>query len=141
MNRQDDFAVVVGCGRLGSHIANQLSKEGWSVVLIDKKERSFDNISSEFSGFTVLADATEHEVLLQAKIDQANLLVASTNDDNTNVFIAQIAKKIFHVPKVIARIFEPSRARLYEGLDIVTFSPTLLSVEKINSLLCIGEEE
>jgi len=131
----DEYIVIIGCGRLGSHLASLLSQERKSVVVIDKDQHSFHRLSDEFSGFTIEADALEEETLLEAKIDKADVVVTTTNDDNTNIMIAQIAKTIYNVPKVIARLFEPSRQRVYEELDIQTICPTILSAIEFKNII------
>ncbi|WP_130805744.1 potassium channel family protein [Senegalia massiliensis] len=140
-NNKDEYIIIVGCGRLGSHLASLLSKARKSVVVIDNKEDAFNRLSDDFSGFTIEADAIEEETLLEAKINRADVVVTTTNDDNTNVMIAQIAKTIYGVPKVIARLFDPSRQEMYEELDIDTICPTILSaVEFKNIIIGSGEE-
>ncbi|MFT9494624.1 potassium channel family protein [Anaerosolibacter sp.] len=136
---KDEYIVIIGCGRLGSHLARLLSKARKSVVVIDKDEHSFHRLTDEFSGFTIEADAIEIDTLLRAKIDRADVVVTTTNDDNTNIMIAQIAKTIYNVPKVIARLFEPSRQQVYEELDIQTLCPTILSAIALGDMI-IGEE-
>jgi trk system potassium uptake protein TrkA len=123
------FTLIVGCGRLGSFLANRLSSRGHSVVLIDIKESAFDSLSPEFSGFRVVGDATELTVLKEAKIEEADVFIATTNDDNINLMVSQIAKKIFHVPKVMARVFDPKRESIYKDFDIEAISPTSIAVE------------
>ncbi len=127
---KDEYIIIVGCGRLGSHIANIFSKKKKSIVVIDKKEEAFRRLGVDFSGFTIEADATEEDVLLEAKIDKADIVITVTDDDNTNIMVAQIAKKIFNVPKVIARIFDVKMKEFYEELDISILSPTILSANK-----------
>lgn len=139
INKKDEYIIIVGCGRLGSHLASLLSEERKSVVVIDNNEQSFNRLSENFSGFTIEADAIEEETLLEAKIDKADVVVTTTNDDNTNVMIAQIAKTIYKVPKVIARLFDPSRQKIYEGLDIDTICPTILSAIEFKNII-IGLE-
>ncbi|MBB6218136.1 trk system potassium uptake protein TrkA [Anaerosolibacter carboniphilus] len=136
---RDEYIIVIGCGRLGSHLARLLSKARKSVVVIDKDEHAFHRLSDEYSGFTIEADAVEIDTLLRAKIDKADVVVTTTNDDNTNLMIAQIAKTIYKVPKVIARLFEPSRQPVYEELGIDTLCPTILSAEALRNTI-IGEE-
>lgn len=127
---KDEYIIIVGCGRLGSHIANLFSKQKKSVVIIDKEESAFRRLNIDFSGFTIEADAIEEDILLEAKIDKADIVITVTDDDNTNIMIAQIAKKIYKVPKVIARLFDTNMQKVYEGLDIKTVCPTILSAEK-----------
>lgn len=138
---RDEYIIVVGCGRLGSHLARLLSKARKSVVVIDKNEHAFHRLSDEYSGFTIEADAVEIDTLLRAKIDKADVVVTTTNDDNTNLMIAQIAKTIYKVPKVIARLFEPSRQQVFEELDIDTLCPTILSAVALKDYIIGCETE
>lgn len=123
------YIVVVGCGRLGSILACRLSSQGNSVVVIDPKESAFNNLNSEFSGFQIAADASELAVLRSAKADQADCLLAVTDKDNVNLMVAQIAKNIFQVPTVLARVFDPAREKIYRDFGIATISPTKLSAD------------
>ena len=102
---QSQYVVVVGCGRLGSILACRLSSQGNSVVVIDPNEVSFNNLNSEFSGFQITGDASELSVLRSAKADKADCLLAVTDRDNINLMVAQIAKNIFQVSTVLARVF------------------------------------
>ncbi|MGF1479705.1 MAG: potassium channel family protein [Cyanophyceae cyanobacterium] len=123
------YMVVVGCGRLGSLLASRLSGQGNSVVAIDCQEASFNNLTSEFSGFQIVADAAELEVLRMAKADKADCLLAVTNKDNINLMVAQVAKTVFKVPVVLARVFDPAREKIYREFGIATISPTNLSAD------------
>ncbi len=120
------FILIVGCGRLGSQLANQLSRDGNSVVVIDKDEATFSNLSPDFSGFRVNGDATRMVVLKEAKLKKADVLIATTHEDNVNLMVAQVARKIFSVPHVLARVFDPKREEFYAQLDIDTVCPTSL---------------
>lgn len=121
------FIIVAGCGRLGSYIANRSSGDGHSVVVIDIDQSAFKGLSSEFSGFKMEGDATEFATLKQAKVEKADMVIATTQEDNVNVMVAQIARHLFHVSHVIARVFEPKRERVYRELDIETISPVVVA--------------
>jgi trk system potassium uptake protein len=123
------YIVIVGCGRLGSHLANQLSRVGHSLVVIDKNESTFDDLSPEFSGFRIPGDATQITVLRQAKLNNADVFFATTHEDNVNLMTAQVAKKIFEVPHVLARVFDPKRERAFGRLGIETICPTSVGAE------------
>lgn len=129
------YIVVVGCGRLGSILANRLSSEGHSVVVIDQNENHFSKLSTAFSGFRIVGDAVESAVLKRAKTDKADCFFAVTDQDNINLMVAQIAKEIFQVPKVLARVYDPAREQGYQDLDISTISPTLLSAQAFLDIL------
>jgi trk system potassium uptake protein TrkA len=123
------YIVIVGSGRLGSHLANQLSHVGHSVVVIDKDESTFDDLSSDFSGFRVQGDATQMAVLKEAKLKGADVFFATTHEDNVNLMVAQVARKIFNVPHVLARVFDPRRQQVFEQLGIETICPTAVAAE------------
>lgn len=123
------FVVVVGCGRLGTHLANELSRKGHGVVAVDADDSAFGDLSPEYSGFRVEGDATEFAVLKQAKVDQADLVITTTRDDNINLMIAQVARAEFGVPRVIARVFDPKREAIYKRMDVETVSPTSVAAE------------
>jgi trk system potassium uptake protein len=134
----DLFVVVVGCGRLGSHLANRLSLAGHGVVVVDKDERAFGNLSPDYSGFRVEGDASELAVLKEAKVSQADMLIATTQDDNINLMVAQVAKAEFGVSRVLARIMDPRLEDIYRGLGVETICPTSIATELF--LLSISSE-
>jgi len=123
------FVLIVGSGRLGSYLANGLSRAGHGVVAIDSDESAFQDLTAEFSGFRIEGDATEIAVLRQARIERADLVLATTRDDGVNMMVAQIASKVFSVPRVIARLFDPKREVVYGRLGIETICPTTLAAE------------
>jgi trk system potassium uptake protein TrkA len=97
----DHYVVIVGCGRVGSLLANKLSGAGNSLVVIDIDESTFDDLSAEFSGFRLAGDATQVALLREAKLQKADTLIATTHDDNVNLMVAQVAKNIFKTPLVM----------------------------------------
>ncbi len=127
--KNNRYIVIVGCGRLGSHLANHLSRSGNSVVVIDKNEPTFNDLSPDFSGFRVHGDATQMAVLKEAKVNQADILIATTHEDNVNLMVAQVAQGIFRVPHVLARVFDPKRMEVYAQLGIDTICPTSVAAE------------
>jgi len=127
--KNNRYIVIVGCGRLGSHLANQLSREGHSVVVIDTDEATFNDLSPDFSGFRVEGDAVHMAVLKEAKLKNADVLIATTHEDNVNLMVAQVARKVFGVPNVLARVFDPKREEVYARLGIETICPTSVAAE------------
>lgn len=125
------FIIVVGCGRLGSYLANRLSGDGASVVAVDSNEKAFDALTAEYSGFRVEGDATEFAVLKQARMDRADIVIGAIHDDNVNMMIAQVAQKVFHVPKVIVRVVEPRRVELCKALGVECVCPTALGSDVV----------
>jgi len=127
--KNNRFIVIVGCGRLGSFLANQLSREGNSVVVIDTDEDTFNNLSTDFSGFRVGGDATQIVVLREAKLTNADIFIATTHEDNVNLMVAQVALKIFSVSHVLARVFDPKREEVYAQMGIETICPTSVAAD------------
>lgn len=123
------LTVVVGCGRVGSRLANELSRTGQRVVVIDKDEKKFDNLDIEFSGFRIVGDAVEQAVLRQAQTDKAQALVTVTASDNVNLMLAQAARTVFKVPLVVARVHVAEREALYRELGITTVNPSILAAD------------
>jgi trk system potassium uptake protein len=120
------LVIIVGCGRVGSELAKLLSQEGNDVVVIDKNSASFDRLGGTFNGVTSTGNGFDLELLKQVGIEKADAFCAVTNGDNTNLVAAQAAKKIFNVPKVIARIYDPQRAHIYKALGLDIISGTIL---------------
>ncbi|MFH1135358.1 MAG: TrkA family potassium uptake protein [Pseudomonadota bacterium] len=122
--KNNRYIVIVGCGRLGSHLANQLSRAGNSVVAIDRNEAVFAGLSPDFSGFRLAGDAAHMATLREAKLNKADILIATTHEDNVNLMVAQAARAVFGVPRVLARVFDPKREEVYAQLGIETICPT-----------------
>ena len=120
------YVIIVGCGRVGSELAKLLSSEGHNVVVIDRSPKSFDRLGRAFNGVTLVGNGFDVELLKQAGIAQADAFCSVTNGDNSNIVAAQAAKKIFKVPKVIARVYDPSRADIYKSLGLDILSGTIL---------------
>ena len=127
--KNSQYIVVIGCGRLGSLLASQLSAQGHSVVIIDRHEAAFSALSAEFSGFKIVGDAAELSTLKRAKVDKADCLLAVTREDNVNLMVAQIGRITFEIPTVLARVFDPAREAVYRDFEIETISPTQLSAD------------
>jgi trk system potassium uptake protein TrkA len=127
--KNDRYIVIVGCGRLGSYLANRLSSEGNSVVVIDRNASTFEGLSADFSGFRVEGDATQIAVLRAAKLKKADVFIATTHEDNVNLMVAQVAQKVFNVHHVLARVFDPRREQVYAQLGIETICPTSVAAE------------
>jgi trk system potassium uptake protein TrkA len=127
--------VVVGCGRLGSILASELSRLGSNVMVIDRDEAAFDNLAPEFSGFRVTGDAAELAVLQQARLEQADCVLATTQQDNVNLMVAQVAKTMFGVGKVLARVHDPSREEVFRAFGVEMVCPTTLAAAAFLSAL------
>jgi trk system potassium uptake protein len=116
--------VILGCGRMGSLLANTLSRSGHSIVIIDKNVDSFRRLEPGYGGEKLTGLGVEEETLLRAGVDNADAFIAVTNGDNTNLMAAQIAQRRFNVPKVIVRVYDPIRAQTYGkfGMTVVCTS-------------------
>src|SRR3981081_2552541 len=126
--------VIVGCGRVGSSLARQLSEEGDDVAVVDSSEAAFNRLGEDFAGEMVFGSAGDEEILRRAGTDRAEAFVAVTNADTTNIMAAQLAQHEFGVKKVICRIYDPARADLYAELGIETLCPTTVGAEKVKRL-------
>lgn len=120
------YVIIVGCGRVGSELAKLLSAEGHNVVVIDKEQRSIERLGGTFNGLTLIGNGFDLALLKQAGVEKADAFCAVTNGDNTNLICAQVAKRIFKVPKVFARIYDPQRAHIYTALGLDIISGTIL---------------
>ena len=134
-HKADKNIIIIGCGRLGSRIANTLSDKGENVLVIDKNRDSYRRLSPGFGGLTIVGDCTNFETLEEAQIQDASVVLAVTNDDSINIMVAQIAKKIYHTERVIARLYDPERSCTCTGCDIDIICPALLSAGEIEKLL------
>lgn len=130
-----NYTIVAGCGRLGANLANTLSDQDGDILIIDKNEEAFRKLSHSFGEFTVVGDAMDLVVLQEAQIDKANVVVAVTNNDNANIMVAQIARELFQVERVIARLYDPERECVCHEFGIETVCPAVLSAKEIGNIL------
>lgn len=112
--------VVVGCGRVGSSLAALAAAEGHSVGVIDKRVEAFTNLAPGFPGQTVVGFGFDRDRLMEAGVEEADALAAVTSGDNSNIVVARIARETFGIERVVARIYDPGRAAVYERLGIPT---------------------
>ena len=117
--------VIVGCGRVGAHLATSLDLRGDAVTVVDRNPASFSRLDPDFSGLAIRGTGIDEDVLRSAGIGQANAFLAVTDWDNTNLMAAQVAKVVFHVEFVAARVYDPVRAEIFANMGITTISPTI----------------
>lgn len=134
-HKNKDYTIIVGCGRLGASLASRFSDNGGNVLVIDEDKNSFRKLSPDYGGMVIQGDATEISVLKRAEIKNATSVIAVTNHDNTNIMVAQLAKELFHIDNVIARLYDPDRECVYRELEIDTICPVVLSTRKVDQLL------
>ena len=133
--KKDDYVIIIGCGRLGANLANTLSDNDGNVLIMDMCKDSFRRLSAAFGGLSVVGNGTDLDALQNAQIQNASAVIAVTNHDNTNILIAQLARDLFHVKKVIARLYDPERESVYQELGIDTICPAILSTKEVDKLL------
>jgi trk/ktr system potassium uptake protein len=122
-------AIIVGCGRVGSSLARSLADEGWEVVVVEQNEESLARLGSDWRHPVVLGHGMDADVLEEAGIADADMLIAATDGDNTNLIIAQVATKRYGVDHVAARIQDPARAEVYGGRGFEVISPVRMAIE------------
>src|SRR5437868_3400362 len=123
--------VVVGCGRVGSELAVTLESEGHTVAVIDKNRNAFRNLPDSFKGRAVLGFGFDREHLELAGIEQAGALAAVTSGDNSNILTARIARETYEIPNVVARIYDPRRAVIYQRLGIQTVATVAWTTHQV----------
>ena len=110
----------MGCGRVGSTLAETLDAQGASVSVIDQESTAFRRLQPSFSGQTVTGVGFDREVLIEAGIERASAFAAVSSGDNSNIVAARVARETFGVENVVARIYDPRRAEVYQRLGIST---------------------
>lgn len=126
--------IIVGCGRLGSSMANKCSLEGKNIIVLDHNQDSFDRLSENFGGATMVGDVTDLAFLEEAHIENAKEIIITTGNDNVNIFIAHIARKVFDVPEIYVRLDSPENEVLLKGFAVKAIFPFELSFDKFNLL-------
>ena len=124
-------AIVIGCGRVGATVAQQLDASGWDVTAIDEKEDSLGRLGDTWTGGFVVGHGMDQQLLRDAGIEDADAVVVTTNGDNTNIVIAQVAQKHFQVPTVVVRILDPARAQFYAERGLRVVCPTSAAIETL----------
>ncbi|MEG1993568.1 MAG: TrkA family potassium uptake protein [Oscillospiraceae bacterium] len=127
--------LVIGCGHVGSKLASILSRMGHDTSVIDVDDKNFDYLDNDFTGFTVKGIPIDQDILRHAGIEGCDALAAVTSDDNINAMVCQIAKEVFKVPRVIARIYNPLKEIVFSNYHIKTICSTTLTVSSVYSML------
>ncbi|MCL4560550.1 MAG: TrkA family potassium uptake protein [Chloroflexi bacterium] len=127
--------IVMGCGLVGEQVSRLLTSAGHEVTVIDADPSALARLGSDFPGQKILGVGFDRDILNRAGIRQADAFVATSPSDNANIVAARIARNIYHVPKVITRLYDPHRAEIYRRLGLVTISTTNWGAERINELL------
>jgi len=128
--------IVLGCGRLGAHLARRLDREGNEVIVVDRNAESFSRLGSEFRGRMVFGTGIDEDILRRAGIEGADAFIAVTNGDNTNAMASEIAALVFKVPRVIARLYDPVREDTFHTLGLMkTVCPTIIGSDQIHDII------
>ena len=127
--------IVMGCGRVGSELAIQLLAGGHEVTVIDKRREAFERYPPGDGARTVIGLGFDRDVLEEAGVKEADAFVAVSSGDNSNILSARVALEYYHVPKVVARIYDPRRAEIYQKLNIPTVATTTWGVKQIQLML------
>ena len=132
------FVLVVGAGRVGSSVATAALRAGHTVSVLDADPLSHERLDvevgrpwEEAGGRFTIGTALEVDALVEAGVEQADVFIASTNGDNTNLVVAQLAQKRFSVPRVVARVLDPRRAAWYRAQGLQTVCPTQIAIEQL----------
>ncbi len=128
---QPVHVVILGCGRVGSTLARSLARRGHFVAVIDQVATAFDRLGEDFPGLTVTGVGFDRDTLMEAGIDKADAFAAVSSGDNSNILSARVARETFGVEHVVARIYDPKRAEVYERLGIPTVATVRWTADQI----------
>jgi trk system potassium uptake protein len=127
--------IIMGCGRVGAQVAWFTANEGHEVVVVDCDTDALARLGPDFKGRTVKGVGFDRNVLIDAGIKKADAFAATSSSDNANIVAARIARNVFHVPRVVARLYDPRRAEIYRRLGMLTISSTTWGAERIREML------
>lgn len=128
--------IIIGCGRLGAGLSESLSLRGHDVTVVDQDPAAFERLGHAFQGESVAGGGFDRDVLLRAGIERADALAAVTSSDEVNIVAARLARQVFRVPRVVARLFDPRKAEVYRRLGLATISQVTWGINRIIELLC-----
>ena len=130
--------VIVGCGRVGAELARRLAAEENDVTVVDMQMTAFARLGEDFTGHMLVGNGLEEGTLIRAGIESADCFASVTNGDNRNLMMAQVAKEIFQVKRVITRLYDPIRAEVYRELGLETFCSTVIGSGIIAGFFATG---
>jgi len=131
--------VILGCGRVGATLATQLEQAGHTIAIIDSQTDAFQRLGPKFKGEKITGNGVDEEVLKRAGIEAADAFAAVTNGDNRNIMASQIAKEIFHIKRVVCRIYDPLRENTFKDLGLETICPTTIIAGMVSDALVRSE--
>ena len=124
--------IVIGCGRVGSTIAKRFAAEGWDVTAVDENESALNRLGEDWTGGFIVGHGMDNAVLREAGIEEADSVVVSTDGDNTNLVIGQVAQKRFGIECTVVRILDPARAEFYNKRGLRTICPTSTAIDALS---------
>ncbi len=127
--------LIVGCGRVGSALAKLLDADGHEVIVVDENPAAFKRLGAKFKGHEVVGTGIDYDVLKRAGAATADGFIAVTNGDNRNIMAALIAKRMFKIKRIVARIYDPPRGQMYRELGVQTVCPTTVGAKLIRDVL------
>lgn len=131
--------IIMGCGRVGEQLSRLMVDEGHEVAVIDNDPGALARLGPEFKGRRIRGVGFDRNVLLEAGIERADAFAATSSSDNANIVAARIARNIFRVPRVVARLYDPRRAEIYRRLGLLTISSTTWAAQRIRELILHAE--
>jgi trk system potassium uptake protein len=131
--------LVVGCGRVGSAVARELKGVGWEVTVIDEREEALGRLGETWTGEFLVGHGMDLQLLRRAGIEDADAVVVTTDGDNSNVVIGQMAQKNFAVPSVVVRVLDPARAEFYTSRGLNVVCPTSSAISTLTDAVRAAE--
>jgi len=128
--------IIIGCGRMGAGLAQNLNLRGHTVTVVDNDPAAFERLGPAFKGQTVVGVGFDRDVLVRAGIERTDGLAAVTASDEANVVAARLASQVFRVPRVVARLYDARKAEIYRRLGLQTIAPITWGIHQIADLLC-----
>jgi trk system potassium uptake protein TrkA len=122
---------VVGCGRVGSAVALNLRDAGWDVAVVDEREDALARLGEDWAGGFLVGQGIDLQLLREAGIEDADAVVVTTDGDNTNIVVGQVAQKLFDVPAVVIRVLDPGRAEFYTAHGLTVVCPTSAAIRTV----------
>lgn len=131
--------IIIGCGRMGSGLAQALQLRGHAVSVVDRDPASFERLGPTFRGRTIVGIGFDRQALVEAGIERADALAAVMPSDEANVIAARLASAFFAVPRVVVRLYDPRKAEIYNRLGLQTISPISWGVTRAADMLCYSQ--
>ena len=131
--------IVIGSGRVGSAVAIELKTVGWDVTVIDEREEALGRLGEAWTGEFLVGHGMDLQLLRQAGIEEADAVVVTTDGDNSNIVIGQMAQKQFAVPSVVVRVLDPARAEFYSSRGLNVVCPTSSAISTLTDAVRAAE--